>query len=174
MIEVRRSTLLADAKQSSGQLGTIRVLKDVRAHPARYAGAIAIALLTVPVAKLVLTGLVGRFLLFGFAGWAIEAVHAGAPRYSAVLGGTRTKIPLLPVYGVGGLLVTTMAPALVAAMPVGRALVYGGVLSGLEWGACRADRATGHESWDYDGECVDAAHFVEWGVLGRIVEHAAL
>lgn len=174
MIEIKRSTLLADARRSSGQLGTIRVLKDVRAHPARYAGAVAIALLTIPIAKIVLTGVVGRFLLFGFAGWAIEAVHSGKPRYSAVLGGERTRIPLLPVYGVGGLLVTTMAPGLAAVMPVGRSIVYAGALSGLEWGACRVDRATGNESWDYDGECVDAAHFVAWGVLGRIVEQAAL
>lgn len=113
--------------------------------------------------------LAGRFLLFGFAGWVMEAIFHGKPGYSEVLGGDRYKVPVLPVYGVGGVLIGAMAPAVSKlAWPV-QVATYGVTLSGLEYLACQADRTSGHHSWDYgQGKCIDLPHTLAWGAFGML------
>jgi hypothetical protein len=109
-----------------------------------------------------------RFLAYGVAGWVLENVVSG-PRYSAVFGGA--KVPLLPVYGIGGLVIGAARPALSDMTPAARAISYGGVLSAVEVATCKLDRAMGWQSWSYDGDaCVDLPHALAWGALGLAAE----
>jgi hypothetical protein len=109
-----------------------------------------------------------RFLVFGVAGWVLENALDG-PRYSAVFGGL--KVPFLPVYGCGGVLLGVMEPHLRDMTPAARAVSYGAAFSALEVAACKADRAMGWQSWSYDGDaCVDLPHAVAWGALGLAAE----
>lgn len=114
--------------------------------------------------------LLGKFLLFGYLGWVIEQMSSDTPRYSAVFGGA--KIPILPVFGVGGIFVGFLAPKLVGAPFLLRGAAYAGALSGLEFTACQIDRGLGRRSWAYgpDGSCVDLKHAGAWGVLGLGIE----
>lgn len=131
------------------------------------------ALSLMPIATPILL----KAALFGFVGWKIEAIYEAKPRWSAVFGGHR--VPFLPVYAFGGLAVLVLAPHLSWLPIIGRAAVYAGALSGVEWAACKLDRARGHCSWDYEdrdcaaGGCVDAKHAAAWGVLGLLVERLA-
>lgn len=121
-----------------------------------------------------------RALLFGVGGYVLENMLFGE-RKSAVFGGR--DIPFLPVYAVGGSLVTVLGPSLKAAgLPSWwRAVVYAVSLSGIEWVGCKIDRDLGACSWDYSGRscaavgegCVDAAHAVMWGALGLLAERLA-
>lgn len=122
------------------------------------------------------------FLLFGFAGWALENTLY-KPRYSAAFKGR--KVPFLPVYGVGGVAVALMSPTIVGFSILGRAFLYGGALTGVEYAACRVDRSLGRCSWDYDrgcatgdgksGQgCIELKHSAAWAGLGLIAEQAVL
>ena len=127
---------------------------------------------------------------FAGAGWALENVSSlfgegrSEKRYSALWGGR--KIPLLPVYAFGGLAVLATAPTLKEArVPwMGRAAIYGAMLSGIEYVGCRVDRdVLGACSWNYAssgtssskkcgrGEgCVDLKHALLWAALGLALE----
>lgn len=112
-----------------------------------------------------------RFLAYAFAGWAIENAYAsawGLARYSQWWGGRR--IPLLPIYGAGGLLAERLAPYVRGySLPV-RGVAYGAGLSAFEWVACHLDRAFfARPSWDYDG-CIDLRHALAWSALGLLTE----
>lgn len=116
--------------------------------------------------------LIPVFLVSGFVGWVIENALFG-PRYSGALGAQRVRVPFLPVYGFGGVLLAVVSPGLAAAGVgmIGRAIVYSVVLSELEQVACAMDRSIGSRSWDYgDGACVDVPHAAAWGVLGLLGE----
>jgi len=114
--------------------------------------------------------LLGKFLLFGYLGWVVEQMSSDTPRYSAVFGGA--KVPILPVFGFGGLFIGYLAPKLAGAPFLLRGAAYSGALSGLEYVACRVDRNLGRRSWAYgpDGACVDWKHAGAWGALGLAAE----
>jgi uncharacterized membrane protein len=120
------------------------------------------------------------FLGSGVVGWVLENTFANAPRYSRAF--LPRKVPFLPVYAVGGTLVALAGPAF-APLPIWcRMLAYGAGLTGLEYAACRVDRAMGGCSWDYatpsacerptpnGAGCVDASHLAAWAVLGAGVD----
>ena len=120
----------------------------------------------------------GRALLFGAGGWAVENALFG-PRNSALWG--KARMPILPVYAIGGTLVSELAPRLQErAWPwYARATAYGAVLSGIEYAGCLTDRRVlGACSWDYTGQrckkptqgCVNFEHALLWGMLGLLVE----
>lgn len=122
-----------------------------------------------------ITRLVGIFLVASFAGWGLENLLY-RPRYSRVFQGL--KVPLLPVYGFGGVGLALVAPELVGVGILGRALVYGSGLTGLEYVACKLDRSLGGCSWDYAGRecksksgCVDWKHSLAWTGLALVAEN---
>lgn len=104
----------------------------------------------------------------GIAGWIGENVICSKPRYSQVFGGAR--IPFLPVYAIGGAIVTAVAPEITDMPLLARGVVYAGLLSGVEMVAGYADRVTGHRSWDYDGKTSDLGHAALWGAIGLGLE----
>ena len=107
-------------------------------------------------------------VISGFLGWAIENSYA-APRYSWVMGGQEKRIPWLPIYALGGVLLFATAPELRGyPMPL-RFIIYAIGFSALEYGACKSERAMGCESWDYEGSCVDLPHAIAWGAIGVVV-----
>jgi uncharacterized membrane protein len=137
--------------------------------------------------------LVGRFLIFGIAGWTVEALyefyHKKPPRYSALLGGEKRKIPFLPIYGFGGVVVGFMAPAMSSAGLgiISKAVIYGASLTAVELIGCQSDRLRGICQWDYgntvcnsDGKptrasltgCVDIKHTAAWAALALAAEKA--
>lgn len=118
----------------------------------------------------------------GLQGW-IDAWRNRKKRYSALFKGK--PIPILPVYGFGGLAITTMAPVISHLNILSRAAVYGISLTGLEFVACQADRRLfGACSWDYkngdspkpcpepDKGCIDWRHSIAWAGLALVVERA--
>lgn len=107
----------------------------------------------------------------GFSGWAIENVlfaSPGQPRYSALLPG----VPFLPVYAVGGAVLAGVEPFVRKSKlgVVGKFLVYGALLGGLEAVAGYAERWEGRQTWDYDGAPTDLKHAALWGVVGVLSE----
>jgi uncharacterized membrane protein len=130
--------------------------------------------------------LIGVFLLAGFAGWGLENLLY-RPRYSRVFRGL--PVPMLPVYGFGGVGLVLVAPELAGVGLLGRGLVYGAGLTGLEYVACKIDRQVlGGCSWDYarktgngcelarnggksGGGCVDWKHSLAWTGLALVVEN---
>lgn len=120
--------------------------------------------------------MVGRFLVFGLAGWALENALYGE-RHSRVV----PSLPFLPVYGAGGVLLGMTAPVVKAASLPVRFGAYAAVLSALEYAACRWDRADGFTQWDYRADeapenpvstdgCIDLKHAAAWGTLGVLME----
>jgi hypothetical protein len=114
-----------------------------------------------------------RFLLFGAAGWALEnwlfpGDNGGAGRYSKLFGGR--KIPFLPVYGLGGLMLGPAASR--RKTTAGRFVTYAVAFTGVELIAGALDRMPGNgaPSWDYDGNEVDVFHAAAWGALGLATE----
>lgn len=105
-------------------------------------------------------------LLAGVAGWTLENIGGGSPRYSAHLPG----LPFLPVYAAGGAVVALLAPSLSGFHPLGKAMVYAGALTALEASAGYAERAMGRQSWDYQGAPVDLPHALLWGGLGLALD----
>lgn len=115
------------------------------------------------------------FAAGGVAGWAIEAVATGAPRYSPAFQGA--KVPFLPVYGTGAALISAVGPEMKGVPLIARGLIYATALTGLELTACQADRAllqSGQASWNYPGGaqsgCVDWKHGLIWGLLALAAE----
>lgn len=121
--------------------------------------------------------IVVKAAIFGFVGWAIEAVYETHPRWSRVFGSHH--VPFLPVYAFGGFAVLALAPHLSWLPFLARGATYAASLTALEWVACRIDRSRGHCSWDYEdndcasGGCIDTKHAVAWGALGLLVERMA-
>ena len=122
--------------------------------------------------------LAARAALFGAGGWAVENVLFGS-RYSALWGGA--KIPVLPVYAIGGLTAEALGPWLLEReVPwYARAAIYAAVLSGVEYAGCFFDRdVLGACSWDYSKQdraeplkgCIDWKHAAIWGALGLVIE----
>jgi uncharacterized membrane protein len=120
-----------------------------------------------------------EFVTFAAAGWAVENVAnlPDPPRYSPLFGGAR--LPLLPVYGIGGLLtLQTMKRMRKHRIPaVYRAVVYAASSAALEYVTCHLDRWVGFRSWDYTGDptadrdgCVDLKHSAAWALLAFAVE----
>jgi hypothetical protein len=115
-----------------------------------------------------------RALLYGGGGWAIENLCFG-PRYSALWQGE--KIPILPIYAIGGAAAALLAPKLKEAKapwPV-RGLAYAALLSSVEYLGCQFDRHVLKAcSWDYTDHmcedpakgCVDLRRALLWGALG--------
>lgn len=108
-------------------------------------------------------------VIAGVSGWAIENAYT-PNRYSWVMGGERAGIPFLPVFALGGAVLAAVAPRLQSQGDLTRLATYSVALGGLEWAVCKADRALGHCSWDYEGACVDAPHALAWGALAMLVE----
>jgi hypothetical protein len=104
----------------------------------------------------------------GFGGWLLEWAFRGRPGYSVAFGGAR--VPFLPVYAVGGAMVSALAPELSGLSWPARGAAYAGALTLAELGAGLVDRATDHESWSYDGRVIDAPHALAWGALGLVAE----
>ena len=110
--------------------------------------------------------LIGKSVLFGAAGWAMENTLFG-PRNSAawtpptrdsegvtieakVPQSRRVVVPFLPVYAVGGAAVLATAQAIHTWPWPLRGATYGAMLTGLEYVACQIDRKLlGAKSWDY-------------------------
>lgn len=113
------------------------------------------------------------FLAYSFAGWLLESVPRASPssRYpprARLWGGA--PLPLLPVYGVGGLVAQQLAPRLKGQSLAVRFVSYAAALTAVELVACGASEALwGERAWSYNG-CVDPAHSAWWGILGLAVE----
>ena len=115
---------------------------------------------------------------FGVAGWVAENALGDHDRYSALFRGAR--IPFLPVYAFGGIVMTTAAPHIHTWPTVARGLAYAILGTAVEYAGCKLDRELLHaRSWDYgqrdalarssDG-CLNFAHAALWGGLGLIAE----
>lgn len=112
--------------------------------------------------------MVARFLAFGLLGWVVEALANGAPRYSRYV---PAKLPFLPVYGAGGVLVTELATALRDEPLLARLGAYAVATTGVELAACWIDRVAGGHQWDYgSGLCVNGEHTAMWTALSLAVE----
>jgi hypothetical protein len=110
-------------------------------------------------------------LASGAAGWAIENVGSEPPRYSQVLGGSKARIPLLPVYAAGGALVAILEPSIREEPWLLRFLVYGATLAALEGVSGIADQELhGRAAWSYDGAPVDLTHAAAWAALAAAAE----
>ena len=112
---------------------------------------------------------VSRFIVFGVAGWIMEnTLFPGEKRYSKLFGGL--KVPLLPVYGLGGIAIGPVA-AKRTSVP-GKFLTSAAAVTGVELIAAAFDRApgAGAPSWDYAGLPVDLPHSIAWGLLGMASE----
>lgn len=101
----------------------------------------------------------------GVAGFLGEREVAGP---SASYAGRRW--PFLPAYATGGAVVSLVEPSLRGMPWWQRAAVYGAGLSGVEYAACKLDRATGHKAWDYPG-CTTWKHAILWAGLGMLAEN---
>lgn len=114
-----------------------------------------------------------RFILFGAAGWALEnwlwpEDNGGQGRYSKLFKGW--KVPFLPVYGLGGLL---LGPAAARRKTMGgQFLTYAAAFTGAELIAGALDRMPGNgkPSWDYAGSEIDLKHTLAWGAVGLAAE----
>ena len=109
--------------------------------------------------------------LAGFGGWVVENAFVNpsgsqVARYSHHL----PNVPFLPVYAVGGASVALLAPHLQTVGPVGKFLIYAGVLTGVEAMAGLLERSEGRRSWDYNGKAIDLKHAAMWGALGLITD----
>lgn len=123
---------------------------------------------------------VAKAALFGFGGWAAENALYGK-RFSAVFG--EHRLPFLPIYAAGGLGILAIAPHVKRLpLPV-RAVLYAGLLGGLEYAGCQIDRKfLKNRAWDYGKSdalaketkgCVDLKHAFLWGGLGLLAEKIA-
>lgn len=111
---------------------------------------------------------IARALAYGTAGWAYERVARGRPHYSLAWKGR--KVPILPIYAVGGLVAEQLAPRLRGKPLLERAVVYGVVLTGLELFGCKLSEVLyGKVQWSYRGKCVDLKHAALWAALGLTV-----
>lgn len=98
----------------------------------------------------------------------IEWAYRGEMPRSVLWGGR--AVPLLPVYGVGGLVAGSVP--LSWSLPA-RAGAYAATLGGLEWMSCHAAwELLEKRPWDYDGACVDWQHAAYWTALGLAVGYA--
>lgn len=118
-----------------------------------------------------LSRLVTVFTLSAAAGWVIEnALAPGEQRFSSAFG---LHLPLLPVYGAGGVAMALAAPRVRGLPLIARAALYGAALTAVEFAACRLDGAT---LWNYardDGAaspCVDLPHSLAWTAAALVVE----
>ena len=114
--------------------------------------------------------------LFGFGGWTLENALFG-PRFSVVFGDA--KVPVLPVYAIGGAAILLTKPHLRKIPWILRVPIYTALLSGIEFVGCQVDRKLfGACSWDYSNAgcanalegCIDLGHGLLWGALGVLVE----
>lgn len=114
--------------------------------------------------------MLSRFLIAGALGWAVEAVANGKPRYSTWLGGEKLKLPFLPVYGAGALVIDAL-DVRSQSLPV-RAGAYAVALTGLELGACLLERSLGAAQWSYGPsfDCIDGKHTLAWTGLALLTE----
>lgn len=111
---------------------------------------------------------IARAVAYGVAGWAYEQGVRKKPHYSLVWEGK--KIPILPIYAVGGLVAEQLAPRLRGKPLLERAVTYGVVLSGVELLGCAlSEYFHGKRQWSYGGRCVDLKHAVLWAALGLTV-----
>ncbi len=111
---------------------------------------------------------IARAIAYGTAGWAYERVARDKPHYSLVWEGR--KVPVLPIYAVGGLVAEELAPRLKGKPLLERAVTYGVVLSGVELLGCKlSDYFYGKRQWSYGGRCVDLKHAALWAALGLAV-----
>jgi uncharacterized membrane protein len=123
---------------------------------------------------------VAKGLVFGIVGWIGENMLFG-PRYSPVFQGHR--VPFLPVYAFGGLVMLSVAPYLAEAHLLLRGLAYAAIGTTVEYVGCQLDRRVfDARSWDYedvddladqtDG-CISWRHTALWGGLGLVAEKIA-
>lgn len=114
--------------------------------------------------------LVVPFVAASAAGWTAETAHTGEFRTTPIFG--RARLPLLPIYGVGALIVLFLAKRLRHKPLAYRAAVYAATLTAFEYASCRAADAffggRGARSWDYGkdgidpGGCTSLSHTVMW------------
>ncbi len=101
-----------------------------------------------------------QFLLYSFAGFLLEVLfarmtHSPKPDRKCFL-----LLPLCPVYGLGGVLIAHLPPAVLnrpALLFLCGALVATGVEYGMDW---FYERALGVRFWDYSA--------LRWNVNGRV------
>lgn len=119
--------------------------------------------------------IIGTAILAGFGGWAAENVlftKPGEYRYSSLIPG----IPFLPVYALGGALMSVATPAVKKSGVgvIGRFAIYGALLTGIEGAAGYLERWEGRKTWDYQGDPIDLQHAALWGALGLISENIGI
>lgn len=115
-------------------------------------------------------------VLAGVGGWIIDNAYSlpRPPGYSWIVGGPSVGLPILPVYAVGGMGIAAAAPHLHNLSAPERFVLYAAGMTALEYGACKAERAMGRQSWDYQGACVDVPHALAWGALAMVAEQIVL
>lgn len=108
-------------------------------------------------------------------GWLGETAWTGNFRTSLLFG--HAKIPLIPVYGVGGVLVGELQPILKQQNIAIRFVSYSALLTALEYLACKiSDLVVGetNRAWHYEhGDpygCIAWQYSLLWGILGLAVE----
>jgi len=109
----------------------------------------------------------------GVAGWLLENVALGRPRYSVAFG--EHKVPFLPAYAAGGVAIALLAPHLQKENVLVRAAAYGVGLSGVELVAGGIDReimGPNRMTWAYgpDKSVIDLQHTLLWALLGLAAE----
>ena len=98
----------------------------------------------------------------------MENAFTREPRYSKWL---PSGTPFLPIYGLGGVFLGQLAPAIREVPVLGRAGIYAVTTTGVELLGCRLNHSAGKNSWDYGGGlCVDGRHTAAWTVLALIAE----
>lgn len=121
--------------------------------------------------------IIAKVTMFGVAGWVAENALCG-DRYSALFRGH--KVPFLPIYAAGGLVVTTASPYVSKWPTLARGFAYSILGTAVEYVGCQIDRELlRSRSWDYGRRdalarssegCLNFAHSALWGGLGLVAE----
>jgi len=122
--------------------------------------------------------IIAKATAFGVAGWVAENALSDHDRYSAIFRGHR--VPFLPVYAAGGVVMTGAAGYLEKWPTIARGLAYAILGTAVEYVGCHIDRSLlQSRSWDYGQRdalsrssegCVNFAHSALWGGIGLIAE----
>lgn len=122
--------------------------------------------------------IIAKATMFGVAGWVAENALCDRDRYSALFRGA--KVPFLPVYAAGGVVMTEAAPYVSKWPVLARGLSYAILGTAVEYAGCQIDRKLlGSRSWDYGQRdalarssegCLNFTHSALWGMLGLVAE----
>jgi len=113
-----------------------------------------------------------EFLFFGFAGWLLDSTYRLITDGRFLFGGYFRWIPIRPIYGTGGLLLTFYFKIFTDINPIALIIIASIMMVSLEYISAAFSRYfLGIKLWDYSdakfnlGGKVDLLHSVFWFVL---------